>query len=103
MELWLTIIAAGAVTYAIRLSFIVAHGRIEMPPWFTRGLNFVPVAVLSAIILPELVSQNGVVNLSLGNPRLVAGIVAMLIAWMTKNIWLTIAVGMIALFVLQTT
>jgi branched chain amino acid efflux pump len=90
------------VTYAIRLSFIAAHGRVEMPLWFTRALTFVPVAVLSAIIFPELLTQHSALNLSLGNARLLAGIVAALIAWRTKNVWLTIAGGMIALFVLQT-
>ena len=103
LNLWLTILVAGLVTYALRLSFIIAHGRVEMPAWFTRALSFAPVAVLSAIILPELVTQNGAVNLSLGNVRLLAGVVAGLIAWRTKNVWLTIAVGMILLFLLQAT
>ncbi len=101
MELWLTIVAAGVVTYAIRLSFIAAHGRVAMPGWFTRGLAFVPVVVLTAIIFPEILAHDRAVNLSLGNARLFAGIVAALIAWRTRNTWLTIALGMIALFVWQ--
>ncbi|MBI5305958.1 MAG: AzlD domain-containing protein [Chloroflexi bacterium] len=101
MELWLIILVAGIVTYATRLSFIAAHGRVDMPVWFTRGLAFVPVVVLSAIILPELLAHGGAFDVSLGNARLLAGILAGLIAWRTKNVWLTIALGMIALFALQ--
>jgi branched-subunit amino acid transport protein len=101
MELWLTMVAAGLVTYVTRLSFIAAHGRVEMPAWFTRALMFVPVAVLSAIILPEVLAHDGAPNISLGNARLLAGILAALIAWRTRNTWLTIAVGMVALFALQ--
>lgn len=101
MDLWLTIIAAGLVTYATRLSFIAAHGRVEMPDWFTRALTFVPVVVLSAIIFPELVAHDRGPDLSLGNVRLLAGIAAALIAWRTRNVWLTIGVGMLVLFVLQ--
>lgn len=101
IDLWLTILAAGLVTYAIRLSFIAAHGRVRMPRWFTRALAFVPVAVLSAIVFPDLLTSGGALNLSPGNARLLAGIAAALVARRTKNVWLTIAVGMLALFLLQ--
>jgi branched-subunit amino acid transport protein len=101
VNLWLVIFAAGVVTFLIRLSFIAAHGRIEAPRWFTRSLTFVPVAVLSAIIFPELLTREGEFILSLGNARLGAGVVAALIAWRTQNVWLTIAGGMLTLFLLQ--
>jgi branched-subunit amino acid transport protein len=101
MELWLTIILAGLMTYGIRLSFIAAHGRIDMPEWFTRALTYVPIAVLSAIIAPELLTRDSALVLSLGNARLLGGLVAILVAWRTKSIWLTIAIGMIVMLVLQ--
>ena len=101
MDLWLTIVVAGLATYAIRLSFIGAHGRLEMPTWFTRALTFVPVAVLSAIIFPELVAHDSALDLSTGNVRLLAGIAGAIIAWRTRNVWLTIGVGMSVLFALR--
>lgn len=100
-ELWLTIFACGVVTFLIRLSFIAIHGRVMMPRWFTRALTFVPVAVLSAITLPEILIQDGAVVLSPFNARLLAGVVAVVVAWRTKNVLATIAVGMGALWVLQ--
>jgi len=98
VTLWLTIFAAGLVTFLLRLSFIAVHGKVTMPQWFTRALTFVPVAVLSAIILPEIMVQNDAVNLSPLNPRLLAGILAVIVAWRTKNVWVTIAVGMVAMW-----
>src|SRR5437868_7501645 len=92
--LFLTILGAGILTFLTRLSFIALHGRVILPAWFTRALTFVPVAVLSAIILPEILVTNGALNVGLLNPRLVAGVVALLIAWRTKNVWATIVVGM---------
>lgn len=92
--LFLTILVAGVLTFLTRLSFIALHGRVILPEWFTRALTFVPVAVLSAIILPEILVTNDALNLALLNPRLVAGVVALLIAWRTKNVWATIVVGM---------
>ena len=100
-ELWLTIIASGIVTFLIRLSFIAVHGRVTMPRWFTLALTFVPVAVLSAITLPAILIQNNVLNLSLFNPRLIAGVFAVLVAWRTKNVWATIAVGMVVMWGIQ--
>lgn len=100
MNYWLIIIAMGLVTFGIRLLPIVLLGRIEIPLVVQRALRFVPPAVLSAIIAPELLMPGGQLNVSPGNARLIAGLLATVVAWRTKNVLLTIAVGMIALWVL---
>ena len=99
MNLWLVMLAAGAVTFAIRFSFIGTTGRFDAPAWFVRALRFVPVAALSALVWPDLVASNGA--LSLAEPRLAAGLIAACIAWRTRNILLTIICGMLALWLLQ--
>jgi branched-subunit amino acid transport protein len=101
ITLWLTMVGMGLVTYAIRLSLILLLGRIEVPSLLRRALRFVPPAVLSAIIFPELLCHGGTFDLSLGNARLLAGLLAALVAWRTKRVVLTIAVGMAALWVLR--
>lgn len=101
LNLWLTIIACGIVTFLIRFSFIAIHGRVTMPEWFTRALTFVPIAVLSAITLPEILIQDGGINFSPFNARLIAGIIAVIVAWRTKNVLVTIVVGMLILWGLQ--
>jgi branched chain amino acid efflux pump len=101
MNVWLLLIGMGLVTYAIRLSLIVLIGRVDVPPIIQRALRFVPPAVLSAIIFPELLRPGGTLNLSFGNVRLLAGMLAAGVAWRTKNVLLTIGVGMAALWVLQ--
>ena len=53
-SLWLTMLGMGTITYAIRLSFILLWGRITLPPALQRSLRFVPPAVFSAIIFPEI-------------------------------------------------
>jgi branched-subunit amino acid transport protein len=101
MNIWLTIILAGILTYAIRLSFIVLQDRIRMPDLIQRGLRFVPPAVFTAVFLPEMFLNDGVLNLSPGNARLLSGLFAIVVAWRTKNVMLTIVVGMLALWILQ--
>ena len=76
-------------------------GRFDVPPLVSRGLRFVPPAVLSAIILPELIEPAGKLNLSLGNVRLLAGLLAVLVAWRTRNVLLTVGAGMVGLWILQ--
>ncbi len=66
-----------------------------------KALHYVPPAVLSAIIFPELFIRDDVLNLSLGNYRMMAGLVAILVAWFSRNTLITILAGMVALFLLQ--
>ncbi len=66
-----------------------------------RALRFVPVTVLTAIFLPEMLLKNGVLDVTFGNPRFLAGVVGILVAWRTKNVLLTIIAGMAALWLLQ--
>jgi len=101
MIIWLTIIMAGIFTYATRLSFILLYGRIKMPNLMERALRFVPPVVLTAIFFPELLLNNGDLFLSFGNARLLAGMLAIVVAWRTKNVIYTIVIGMFALWVLQ--
>jgi branched-subunit amino acid transport protein len=91
----------GLLTFGMRLSFIYLLGRFEVPEAMRRALRFVPPAVLSAIVFPEVLRPTGSMDLSLDNHRLLAGVIAILVAWRTKNMLLTILLGMILLLILQ--
>ncbi len=88
--LWLTIVGAGAVTFALRLSFIALLGRMEIPLMLGRVLLFVPAAVLKAVVVPLLLYENGALEASLSNERLLAGLAAALIAWRTRSVLFTL-------------
>lgn len=99
--LWITLVVIGLLTFLTRLSFIVLFGRWQPPAWLQRALRFVPPAVLTAIIFPELVIRDGQVAVWPPNPRLLAGLLAGWVAWRTKSALLTILSGMVALYVIQ--
>ena len=101
VSLGLTLVVAGVLTLGIRLSFIALLGRLAMPDWFWRALRFVPIAVFAAIICSEMVSRgsSGIVVASW--QRLVAALLAVGVAWRTGNVVLTIALGMAAMWALQ--
>ena len=99
--LWVTIIIVGLLTLGMRLSFMVFLGNMQISSIVQQSLRFVPIAVLSALIAPALFFSSGSLNLSLSNTRLIAGILAILVAWRTKNVLLTIFSGMACLLILQ--
>ena len=101
MNIWLVMLVGGLITFAIRFSLIYLFGRIHIPETMRRSLHYVPPAVLSAIIFPELFLHDGVLNLSLDNTRLLAGLIAIVVAWFSRNTLITIVAGMIALLLLQ--
>lgn len=101
LTLWLAILGAGAVTFALRISFIALLGRVEIPHFLGRALRFVPAAVLTAVVIPLLVYDDGALNASLDNERLLAALVAALIAWRTGSVLFTLGGGMAALWALQ--
>ena len=101
MNLWLVIIGMGVITYTIRLSMIVMSGQIEIGDNIQRALRYVPPAVLSAIIVPEMLQPGGTLDISLGNERMLAGLIAIAVAWFTKNLLWTVAIGMLSLWILQ--
>ena len=99
--LWIILLGGMLVTYALRLSFIALIPLQWLPSILHRSLRFVPPAILAALITPELLRPQGPLDLSLQNHRLLAGGIAALVAWRFRNTWLTIAAGMIALWLLS--
>ena len=99
---WIVIFVVGALNYLSRLSFIALFAHVEMPPFVARALRFVPTTMLTAIVVPAVVfSAPGTLAFSYTNPKLVAALVAVLIAWRTKSATATMGGGMIALWIAQ--
>ncbi|UPT74810.1 MAG: AzlD domain-containing protein [Elusimicrobiota bacterium] len=101
MSVWGIFALGGLFTFATRFSFIYALGRVRIPPALHRALRFVPPAVLSAIIFPEVLMTDGRLDAGLGNHRMLAAAVALAVAARTKKVLPTIAAGMAALLLLS--
>jgi branched-subunit amino acid transport protein len=102
LTIWFLIFAVGAVTYTARLSFIALFARREMPPLLAEALKHVPVAMLTAIVVPAVVFMApGELRLDPANAKLIAALVAGAVAWWRQSAVLTIAVGMSVLWLLR--
>ncbi len=100
MNVWVVIVAGGVVTFLTRLSFIAAEGRFAVPAWFRSMLPFVPVATLTAIIAPDLLRPGGEWQVAISSPRLVAGAVAIAVAAIWRNVFLTLTAGFVVFLAL---
>ena len=76
--------------------------RREMPPLLARALKHVPVAMVTAIVVPAVVfATPGELRLDPGNAKLIAALVAGAVAWWRQSAVLTIAIGMAVLWSLR--
>jgi branched-subunit amino acid transport protein len=91
-DVWVTIVFAGVGTFGMRAVFLAfAHRMSDVPPAVQRILRQIPPAALAAITLPALVRPHG--QLDLWQSRFLAGALAAAVAWRTRNIALTLLVG----------
>lgn len=98
-EAWLVVALAGTGTYAIRASFLVtARHASQLSATVRAVLRMIPAAALAALVAPSLLRVDGALDPV--NPRLFAGLVALVVAWRTRSIAATIAVGLAAIAVL---
>lgn len=95
--IWIAMLGMGLLTVLLRCSFLLLPDGVQMPPLLRRALRYVPAAVLTAIYAPELLVQSGTIHFSLDNARLLAGMVAIGLAWWLRRTFLTILAGMVAL------
>lgn len=90
----LLISGMAAVTLLIRYPMLALVSRVTLPEQVIRGLRFVPVAVLTAIIVPAITMPAGKIDVSPSNAYLWVGIVSAFIAWRTRSLLVTIVAGM---------
>lgn len=93
-EQLLLIIGMTAVTFGVRYPVLAIFGRLNLSPTVMRALRYVPPAVLTAIIVPGVISPTGTPDLSLTNAYLIAGIASVGIAAYTRKLLPTIVIGM---------
>lgn len=99
MDYTLMVIGMAVVTMAIKATIFVLGGRVVFPPLLQQALGFVPVTVLTAIIVPMILAPHGEgLELSWRNPQLVASIVAVLVCAATRRQLLTIVVALTVFF-----
>jgi branched-subunit amino acid transport protein len=99
MNYTITILGMAAVTVAIKAGIFLLGDRVAFPAWLSEALAFVPVTVLTAIIVPMVLAPHGGgIELTLRNPQLIAALVAIAVCLWTRAQLLTIVAALAVFF-----
>jgi len=98
---WLLIALMALVTYLPRYLPMGLAGKVVLPPLLVRALDFVPIAVLTAIIAQVAMVHDGQLDFSLGNFHALAALAAFIAAVLTRQLFVTIAVGLVCFGLLR--
>ncbi len=101
-EIWLTIVLMGLVTYLPRFLPLVLLSRLSLPEWFQLWLKYVPASIFGALIFSEVFVRQEGLNLAANNIYLLASLGVFVVAVKTKSLALSIALGALFFWLLQT-
>ncbi len=81
-----TIAALACVSVLARCFFFLSNREWTLPGWAQRGLQYAPMAALSAVIVPEVVMSQGHLIHSLQDARLYGVAAAMAFFFVRKGV-----------------
>ncbi len=97
----LIILMMVLATQVSRLLPIFVFSRWGTSPPFEMWLRHVPIAILSALIVPDFFIQKLPHSVSLNLPYFFSGLIALIVGLRTKNLIATTAAGVISVALLR--
>jgi branched-subunit amino acid transport protein len=97
--LWFVIIALGLGSFGLRFVFTGLVGDRQMPAWLLRHLRYTAVAILPALVAPQVLwpaATDGTFDM----PRVAAAAVTLVVGITTKNVLGAIISGAVTLYAL---
>jgi branched-subunit amino acid transport protein len=95
-DLWTLAVILGlaVVTVITRSFFFISRRDFHLPHWAQRGLQYAPIAALSAVILPEIIMTQGQLTTTLQDARIYGAITGAAIFYWSRNTLACIVGGM---------
>lgn len=95
------ILGAGLATYFTRFPLMLLSGRKGIPGWLEEYMSYIAPAVLTSLIVPAIFIKQGKLDLSLTNEYIIAAAATAFVAYITKNMLVTVIAGVctVGLFV----
>jgi len=94
---WWTLMVIGGlavVTVVARSFFFISSKSWQLPHWAQRGLQYAPIAALSAVVVPEIISVQGDLIRTWQDARLYAAFVGVVAYFWRRDVLITILAGM---------
>lgn len=95
-DLWTVAVILGlaCVTVIARSFFFISSKNWSLPHWAQRGLQYAPIAALSAVVVPEVVMLRGELVSTWMDARLYAAAAGAAAYFWRRDVLVTIVVGM---------
>ena len=95
-DVWtlLVIVGLAIVTVVSRSFFLISSKPWQLPHWAQRGLQYAPIAALSAVVIPEIITVQGELVSTWQDARLFAAAAGVAIYYVKRNVLMTILGGM---------
>ena len=90
----LVIVGMTVITVVTRCFFFISEREWRLPNWAQRGLQYAPIAALSAVVVPEVVMTQGQLIGSLHDARIYAAAAGVAAYFWRRDVMATIVVGM---------
>ncbi|WP_342566095.1 AzlD domain-containing protein [Paenibacillus sp. FSL R7-0345] len=100
-DIFLIILGAALVTFIPRVLPLMLLSRISIPEWGMRWLNYMPIAVMAALVAQELFIDGGQFAALTTNVELIAALPAFWVAIKTRSLLGTVLTGVLALMLLR--
>ena len=85
----------AAITFGIRYLLLASATSWKLPETLERSLNYVPVAVLSAIVVQTILEvEEPAGSLAINTPFLLSAIVAFVVARISNSLMITVIAGL---------
>ncbi len=95
-DVWTLSVIAGlaVVTVLARSFFFISSRSWQLPDWAQRGLQYAPIAALSAVVVPEIITVQGELVSTWQDARLFAAAVGVAAYFWRRDVLVTILAGM---------
>lgn len=95
-DLWSLAVIVGLafVTVLTRSFFFISSKSWHLPHWAQRGLQYAPIAALSAVVIPEIITVQGELISTWQDARLYAAVAGAAAYFWRRDVLITILGGM---------
>lgn len=102
MTFWVSTLIVGFVTlFVFRGGFIIFKPTKPFPKIVEDFLDYVPVAAMFAIAGTHMIFIQDEDMLDFAPDKILAGVVTFVAAWFSRNLFVTLAVGMSSLWLIH--
>lgn len=89
------------VTYLPRALPLTILSKVKLPQFILDVLQYIPVAILGALLLPSILMPEGTLNISLSNYTLITAVITCIVAFSFRKLFVTIVTGILCMFILN--